>query len=149
MCFSSSRLGGDDDLLDAGGVDAAVGDEFFERHAGDLAADHVEGADDDNAGGVVDDDVDAGGFFEGADVSAFAADDAAFHFVVGDADGAGGGFGGMHGGVALDGGEQDFAGFFLADFAQHFFVAEDNRAGLLLELLVEDFEEPPGGFFLV
>ena len=61
------RLG--DDLLDPRGMDSPVGDELVEREPGDLAADGVEGADDDHAGGVVDDDVDAGGLLEGADVA--------------------------------------------------------------------------------
>src|SRR5882724_11097603 len=54
-------LGFGDELFDAGWMDAAVGDELVERVAGDLAADRVEGADDHDAGRVVDDDVDAGG----------------------------------------------------------------------------------------
>ena len=69
---------------------------------GDLAADRIEAADDHHAGRVVDDDVDAGRFFEGADVAPFAADDAALHFVAGNIDGAGRGFGRVGGGVALN-----------------------------------------------
>ena len=42
-------------------------------------------------------------FSKRADVAAFAADDPALHFVVGNVDGAGGRFGGVGGGVALDG----------------------------------------------
>ena len=141
-------LGGHNDFLDPRGVDAAVGDEFFQGHAGDFAANHVEGADDDHSRRIVDNHVHAGGFFKGADVSPFAADDAAFHFVVGDAHRAGRGFGGVHGGIALDGREQYFSGFFLANFAQHLLVLEDDRPGFLLELLVQDFQEPAGGLFL-
>src|SRR3972149_1627675 len=147
--FFQFALGGNDNFLDAGGMNAAVGNEFFQGHARDFTANHVEGADDNHAGSIVDDHVHAGGFFEGADVSTFAADDAAFHFVVGDAHGAGCGFGGVNGGVALQGSEQRFAGFFLAGFGEYFFVAEDDRPGLLLELLVEDFQEAPGGFLLI
>ena len=62
---------------------------LFSDMAGDFAADGVEAADDDHAGRVVDDHVDAGGLFEGADVAAFAADDAALHFVAGNIDRAG------------------------------------------------------------
>ena len=75
---------------------------LFERQPGDLAADRVEAADDHHARRVVDDHVDAGGLFEGADVAPFAADDPALHFVVGNIDRAGGGFGRVGGGVALD-----------------------------------------------
>ena len=70
-----------DDLLDAAGVDPAVLDELGQGQAGDLAADRVEAADDDRLGRVVDDQVDARGLLEGADVAALAADDAALHLV--------------------------------------------------------------------
>jgi hypothetical protein len=74
-------LGLGDDFLDAGGVDAAVGQELFEGDAGDLAAHGVEGRQHDGAGGFVDDDVDAGGALQRLDVAAFFADDAALELV--------------------------------------------------------------------
>ena len=74
-------LGLGDDLLDAAGVDAAVGDELGDGDPGDLAADRVEAREDDRLGGVVDDEVHAGRLLEGADVAALAADDAALHLV--------------------------------------------------------------------
>ena len=104
------------DFFDPRRMDAAVGNQLVQRHSGDFAAHGVEAADDDHARRVVDDHVDAGGLFEGADVAAFAADDAALHFVVGNIDRAGGRFGRVAGGVALNGGDQNFARFGLADF---------------------------------
>ena len=142
-------LRGGDDLLDPRGVDAAVGNELVQRQPRDLAADHVEAADDDHAGRVVDDQVDARGLLEGADVAALAADDAALHLVVGDADGAGGRFGRVRGRVALQRGDDDLAGLLLADFRQLLVVAEDRRAGLLLELGVQKFQQPPRRLGLV
>ena len=50
-----------DDVLDAGGMDAAVGDEPFQGHLGDLALERRKGRQDDGLGGVVDDEVHAGG----------------------------------------------------------------------------------------
>ena len=70
-----------DDLLDAAGVDPAIGDELGEGDPGDLAADRVEARQDDRLGRVVDDQVDAGGLLEGPDVAALAADDPALHLV--------------------------------------------------------------------
>ena len=102
-----------DDFLNARGVDAAVLDKLGEGAAGDLAPDGVESADDDDAGSVVDDDVDAGGTLERADVASFAADDAALHLIVGDIDCGDGGRRGVVGGVALQGGDDDFAGLVL------------------------------------
>ncbi len=127
-------LRGRHDLLDPRGVDAAVGNELVQRQPRDLAADHVEAADDDHAGRVVDDQVHAGGLLEGADVAALAADDAALHLVVGDADGAGGRFGRVGGRVALQRSDDDLAGLLFADLRQLLVVAEDGGAGLLLEL---------------
>ena len=47
-----------DFLLDAGRVDAAVGHEFAQGHAGNFAAHRVKAADDDRLGRVVHDQVD-------------------------------------------------------------------------------------------
>ena len=69
------------------GMDASVRHELLERQPRDLAADRIEAGHDDGVGRVVDDDVDAGGELERADVSAFAADDAALHLVVRQRDG--------------------------------------------------------------
>ena len=73
------RLG--DHLLDAGGVDATVDEEPFERTLRDLAADRVKSGNDDSFRRVVDDEIDAGQRLEGADVPALAADDASLHVV--------------------------------------------------------------------
>ena len=75
-----------DYLFDAAGVDAAVCQHALDGPLGDLAADGVEGADDDGLGGVVDDEVDARGRLDGPDVAAFAADDAALELLVGEVD---------------------------------------------------------------
>ena len=68
-------------LLDACGMDAAVGHELVQGQPGDFAAHGIEAREDDRLGGVVHDDLDARGGLEGADVAAFAADDAALDFV--------------------------------------------------------------------
>ena len=72
-----------DHLLDARRVDAPVGDEAGERQPRDLAPHRVEAGDDHRLGRVVDDEVDAGGRLERADVAPLAADDAALHVVGG------------------------------------------------------------------
>ena len=56
-------------FLDAGGVDAAVHDELFDGQPGDFAPDGIERRHDHRFGGVVDDQIDAGGGFQGADVA--------------------------------------------------------------------------------
>ena len=47
-------------LLDVGGMDAAVGDELFQRQPRDLAADRLEAGDGDGFGRIVDDEIDTG-----------------------------------------------------------------------------------------
>ena len=70
-----------DDLFDARRMDAAVGDQPLDRLLRDLAPIRIEAREDDRAGRVVDDQVDAGGQLERADVAPLAADDAALEIV--------------------------------------------------------------------
>ena len=97
-------------LFDAAGVDAAVQDELVQGHPGDLAPHRVEGGEDHGLRRVVDDQVDAGGLLQGADVAALAADDAALHLVVGQRHHGDRALGHLVGGVALDGRGDDVAG---------------------------------------
>lgn len=106
--FASDFFG---DFFDAAWVHSAVGDEAFECFYCDCLAYFVEAGDDDDAWGVVYDDVGSGGFFECSDVSSFSADDSAFHVVGWDGDGADCCFGGVFVCVALDGVDEDFACF--------------------------------------
>src|SRR6516162_1083254 len=101
-----------DDLFNTGRVDPAVLNQLGQGKAGDFAADIVEGADHHDAGGVIDDDVDAGAFFKSADVTAFAADDLAFHVIAGNIHSADGGICGVLGRVAMDSGGQDLPRLF-------------------------------------
>ena len=71
-----------DDLLDAARMDSSVGHELLQREPRDFAPHRVEAGDDDRVRRVVDDDVDTGRQLERADVSPFAPDDAALHFVI-------------------------------------------------------------------
>ena len=130
-----------DDLLDAAGVDAAVGDELGDRQPGDLAADRVEAGQDHGLGRVVDDQVDAGRLLEGADVAALAADDPALHLVRRQVDDRDGVLGGVVGGHALDRGDDDVAGLVLGVLAG----APLDRAGdldrVVLGLLADGLDE--------
>jgi hypothetical protein len=90
-------------------VDAPVLDQPLERDPRRLAADRVERGQHDGLGGVVDDDVHAGGLLEGADVAALPADDAALHLVGRELDDRHRRLGGEVGGHALDGEGDDLA----------------------------------------
>ena len=94
-------------------MDAAVDDELFKRHTGNLATDRFEAGEHDGFRRVVDDEIDAGEIFEGADVAAFAADDTALHLVIWKRNDGNGGFCNMICSAALDGAGDDVArGFF-------------------------------------
>ncbi len=142
LCFA-------DDLFDAARMDPAVLNQFDHRQLGDLAADVVEGRNDDHARGIVDDHVDARLLLEGADVAALAANDAALHLVVGNVDGRDGGFGGVRGGVALNRHGQHFARLAVALRLEVVLEPEDQRAGFVLELPLEPLEQHFGAGLLI
>ena len=69
-------------FLNAGRVDAAVGDQLVQAQAGHFTADRIKAAQDDGLRGVVHDDLNTGSGFQGADVASLAANDAALDVVV-------------------------------------------------------------------
>ena len=91
-----------DDLLDPTGMDAAVGNQFFQRKPRDLTANRIEAGYDDSVGSVVDDDIDARRQLERANVSAFAANDPPLHFIIGQGNGRDSRLDALLGGNALD-----------------------------------------------
>ena len=136
-----------DDFLNAGRMNSAVLDQFFEREFRRLAPDVVEAGDDDDSGGVVDDQIDAGRFLERADVAAFAADDPPFHVVGGYVDRAGRRLGGMPGGVALDRGREDFAGLLLACRFNHLIVLQNQAAEFVAQFFSKSRQKQVAGVF--
>ena len=138
-----------DDLLDAGRVDAAVGDEALDRLARDLAAERIEAREDDRAGRVVDDQLDAGGGLEGADVAALAADDAALEVVARQVDDRHRRLDGVLGGAALDGVGDDLLRAHGGGLARLGFEALDEvggvAAGVCLDLLEQELAGLVGG----
>ena len=92
-----------DGFFNRSGINSAVFHEAFQSVTSDLATDRVEGAQDDHARGVVDDDVDASGALESLDVATLFADDATFHFVVREFEGGDGAVGGDFAGHAFHG----------------------------------------------
>ena len=118
-----------DDLFDARGMDAAVGDEPLDRAARDLAPVRIEAGEDHRPGRVVDDEVDARRHFERADVAALAADDPALHVVARKVDDRDRGLDRVFGGAALDGLRDDGA---------------RALGGLLARLGLEPLHQPGG-----
>jgi hypothetical protein len=75
-----------DDLFDACRMNPAVRDEALDRFFRDLATVWIEAGENDRAGRVVDDEIDARGELQRADVAALAADDPALHVVAREVD---------------------------------------------------------------
>src|SRR5665647_2947396 len=137
-----------DDVLDAGRVDAPVGDELLDGQAGQLAADRVEARQDDRLGRVVDDDVDPCGHLQGPDVAALAADDPPFHVLGRQVDHGHRGLGDVLGGRALDGVGDDLPGRDGGLFAGLILDPADGGDGLELGLVLDLLDQHGLGFFL-
>ena len=97
-------------LLNVGGVDAPVGNQFLQGQTGDLPADGLEAGDGDGFRRVVNDEVYTRQGLNGTDIPAFPADDPALHFVIGQGNHTDGHIGHLVGGAALDGLGHDLPG---------------------------------------
>ena len=84
-------------------MDATVGDEVLECHAGSLATHWVETREHYGLGGVVDHEGHARDLLEGADVATLTTDDAALEVIGGDVNARHSDLAGLVGGAALDG----------------------------------------------
>jgi len=75
-----------DDFFDSGRMDTSVRNQGFNGFFGDFATDGVKSREDDGFRRIIDDQIDAGHGFDGANITAFTTDDAALHFVIGKVD---------------------------------------------------------------
>ncbi len=130
-----------DDLLDATGVDPAVGDELGDRETGHFPADGVEPGEHDRLGGVVDDQVHARGLLERPDVATLAADDPALHLVRGQVDDADRVLGRVIGRDALHRGHDDVAGLVLGILARGALDGPGELDRVVLGLFADGLEE--------
>jgi len=101
------------DFLDSGRMNTSVKNEAFHGFSGDFAAHGIKTGENDSARSVINENSDSSGGFKSTNVTTFAANDAAFHLLIGDGDGGGGRFENLIACVALDGGNDDGSGFFL------------------------------------
>ena len=102
-----------DGFLNAGGMDASVGDQALKRDARNFPAHRLKAGKGDGLGCVVDNEINARHRLDGADVAALASDNAALHFVVGQRHDGDRGFRHMISGAALNCHGYNLAGGFL------------------------------------
>ena len=133
------------DLLDAAGMDPAVGDQLRDGEARDLPAHRIEARQDDRLGGVVDDQVDAGGLLEGTDVAALAPDDPALHLVAGEMDDGHGVLGGVVRRDPLHRRHDDLAGPVAGLLAGPPLDGSGQLDGVVLGLVADRLEQDPLG----
>ncbi len=135
-------------VLDAGRVDAAVGDELFQCQPCDLAANRIKRRNRNGLGRVVDDEVDARDGFQSADVAAFAADDAAFHLVVGQRHNGDSRLGCVVSRTALDGRGNDLARFLIGFVFELRFDLFDLHGRLVADVFFHALEDVSLGLVL-
>ena len=124
-------------LLNAGGVDAAVLDELFQRQPGDLPAHRVEAGHGDGLGGIVNDEVHPGEGLQGADVAALPTDNAALEVVIGQRHHRHGGLSHVVGGATLDGEGNDLLGSGVRLFLGPGLDLLNLQGGLVGDLLLQ------------
>src|SRR5438445_10535878 len=133
-------------LLDSAGVDAAVGNQPFERYPRDFAADWVVAGNHHRFRSVVDDDIDAGSRFDGAYIAALAADDAALHFVVGQSQHRNRAFGDEFSRQTFDGDRNNAFGTAVRLLTRLFLDHANMPRGLVAGLSDHFFHQSPLGF---
>src|SRR4051812_26582116 len=129
------------DLFDAVRMDAAVEDELFESEPADFAPYRIEAGEQHRLGGVIDDQIDAGCGFEGADVAAFATDDAALHVVAGQVQDRHDRLGGLFARDPLNRQSDDLAGSGLALVLGVLLDVADDDRGLALGLGLDGLDQ--------
>ena len=136
-----------DGFLDLGGMYASVLNEVFERETRDLTADGIEAGDGDGLGGVVNDEIDAGLGFDGADVASLASDNASLHLIVGQRHDRDGSLGDVVGGAAHDRQRDILSGLLLRFLLELLLILRDADGFLVSELAVEGGEKLILGLF--
>ena len=133
------RLG--HDLFDAPRMNPPVRDQPLQGDARHFPPDGIEPGDDHRLGGVVDDQVDARGRLQSADVPPFPSDDAPFHLFVGQVDHGNRLLGHIIGRVALDRGHDDLLGLLVRLALGFLFDPFDQLGRLVAHLALHELHE--------
>ena len=140
------RLGPLDHILDAGRLDAAVADQPFQGQPGHFPAHRVKAGQSYDFRGVVDDELHAGHRFQSANVPSFAADETAFHLIVGQGYHRSGGFGNHIGSQTVDSQGNDAAGVILGGQLVFPLQVISAAGKLVPSLLLALFDDQLAGF---
>ena len=134
-------LGGVVRLLDASRMDTTIRQQILERDARDLTTHTIESGQDDSAGRVVDDHVNARRGLERSNVATLAANDATLEVVGWQLDGRNRGCGGIARGGPLNAGRDNRASATIAVLLGLFFDAADELRGVMPSGLLHAAEQ--------
>ena len=136
-----------DDLLNAGRVNTPILNQSLHTQTGNLAADGIKAADDNDAGGVIDNHVNTGRLFKRPNVPSLAADDPTLHIVTGDIHHRNTDFTGLLGGVSLNRQIDDFFGLFLGLLLGLGNLTLNQLAHFAVALILQTLEKQFAGLF--
>ena len=135
-------------LLDAGGMDTAVGNQALQGHAGNLTAGLIKAGQGDGFRRVVDDQVTAGGGLQSTDVAALTADDTALHLIVGQRDNTDRRLAGGIGGTAGNGLAHHLTGHIVALVLEVGLIGGNAHRLLVGEFLIQALQQHGTGVLL-
>ena len=105
-------------FFNTGRMNSAVGNQLFKGQSGNLSPDRIEARNGDRLRGVVNNQIHARRRFHGTDISAFSADDPAFHVIVGKGHHRNGRFGDLIGSDSGNGKSDNVACLFFCVFLE-------------------------------
>ena len=129
-------------------MNAAVSDQAFKGHAGNLAAGLVKAGQRDGLRRIVNDQIAAGGGLQRADVAALAADDAALHLITGQRHNADGGLARGIGRAAGNGLTDQLAGKVVALVLHVCLIGADLHRLFMGQLVIDLLQQDSAGILL-
>ena len=133
-------------FLNAGRMDTTIIDEFFEGHTGHFPTNRIESGNDDRFRRIVDDEINPSEGFQRTDIAAFAANDPAFHLIVGERNNSDRRFSNLIGSTALDSKGNNFPCLGLSCIAGFLFHVLDEFGLIVLDFFLDTVKQFLFGF---
>ena len=124
-------------FFDTGRMNPSIIDELFKGDAGNFPAYGVKTGNNNCFRGIIDNQINACQGFQRTDVSAFPADDPAFHFIIGQAHYGNRSLRHLIGSTALDGQRNDVPGLFISLFFRALFHFLDHNGSVMLYIVAD------------